>query len=64
MNSINSYILNSIDSQNDSLEALQSAALHLISTVTDEIGLVGNQQKSQENADSSYDAAYDEEVKR
>ena len=55
-------IPNSIDSQDDSLEALESAASHFSSTVTDEIGLFNDHQKPQENADSSDDAADDEEV--
>ena len=55
-------IPNSIDSQDDSSEALESAASHFSSTVTDEIGLFNDHQKPQENADSSDDAADDEEV--
>ena len=55
-------IPNSIKSQNDSSEALESVASHFSSTVTDEIGLFDDHQKSQENADSSDDAADDEEV--
>ena len=55
-------IPNSIDSQDDSSEALESAASHFSSTVTDEIGLFNDHQKPQENADSSDDAAEDEEV--
>ena len=55
-------IPNSIDSQDDSSEALESAASHFSSTVTDEIGLSNDHQKPQENADSSDDAADDEEV--
>ena len=47
-------IPNSIDSQDDSS--------HFSSTVTDEIGLFDDHQKSQENTDSSDDAADDEEV--
>ena len=53
---------NYIDSQNDTLEALESAASHSPSTVTDEVGLVDDYKKSQENADSSDDAADDEEL--
>ena len=41
---------------------LTSAASHFSSTVTDEIGLFNDHQKPQENADSSDDAADDEEV--
>ena len=55
-------IPNSIDSQDDSSEALESAASHFSSTVTDEIGLFNDHQKPQENADLSDDAADDEEV--
>lgn len=55
-------VLNYIDSQSDTLEALESAASHSPSTVTDEVGLVDDYKKSQENADSSDDAADDEEV--
>ena len=55
-------IPNSIDSQDDSSEVLESAASHFSSTVTDEIGLLHDHQKSHENADSSDDAADDEEV--
>ena len=55
-------IPNSIDSQNDSSEVLASAASHFSSTVTDEIGLFDDHQKTQENADSTDDAADDEEV--
>ena len=55
-------IPNSIDSQDDSSEALESAASHFSSTVTDEIGLFDDHQKSQENTDSRDDAADDEEV--
>ena len=55
-------IPNSIDSHDDSSEALESAASHFSSTVTDEIGLLNNNKKFQENADSSNDVADDEEV--
>ena len=55
-------IPNSIDSQDDSSEALESAASHFSSIVTDEIELFDDHQKSQENTDSSDDAADDEEV--
>ena len=55
-------IPNSIDLQNDSSEALESAASHFSSTVTGEIGLFDDHQNSQENVDSSNDATDDEEV--
>ena len=55
-------IPNSIHSQNDSLQALESAASHFSSTVADKIGLFDDHQKSQENTDSSDDAADNEEV--
>ena len=55
-------IPNSIDSHDDSSETLESAASHFSSTVTDEIGLLNNNKKFQENADSSNDVADDEEV--
>ena len=55
-------IPNSIDSQDDSSEALTSAASHFSSTVTDEIGLFDDHQKTQQNVDSTDDAADDEEV--
>ena len=55
-------IPNSVDSQDDSSEALESAASQFSSTVTDEIGLFDDHQKSQENANSSDDAADDDEV--
>ena len=53
---------NSIRSQNDSLEVLESSASHFLSTVSDEIGLVDHHTKSQENPDSSDDAAHNEDV--
>ena len=55
-------IPNSIDSQDDSLETLESATSHFSSTATDEIRLFNDHQRSQENVDSSDDAADDEEV--
>ena len=55
-------IPNSIDSHDDSSETLESAASHFSSTVTDEIGLLNNNKKFQENSDSSNDVADDEEV--
>ena len=55
-------ISKSIDSQGDSSEALESAASHFSSTVTDKIGLLDDHKKSQENADSNDHAADDEEV--
>ena len=55
-------IPNSIDSQDDSLETLESATSDISSTATDEIRLFNDHQRSQENVDSSDDAADDEEV--
>ena len=54
-------ILNSIDSQDDSLVALESATLHLSKPIIDEIGILDH-KKFQENTDSSYDAADNDEV--
>ena len=53
---------NSIRSQNDYLEVLESSASHFLSTVPDEIGLVDHHTKSQENPDSSDDAAHNKDV--
>ena len=55
-------IPNSIDSQDDSSEALGSAISHFSLTVTDEIGIFDDHQKCQQNANSSDDAADHEEV--
>ena len=63
---VSSATINSIpkstDSQDASSEARESVASHFSSTVTDEIGFLDDHEKYQENADSSDDAADEEEV--
>ena len=48
---------NSIDSQNDCSEALQSAVSHFSTTIPDPVGAADNHEKSTENADPSKNAA-------
>ena len=55
-------IPNSIDSHDDSWEVHESIASHFSSSVTDEIRLLNDHEKSQENADSSDDVVDDEKV--
>ena len=47
---VQQLISNSIDSQDDSSEALESAASDFSSTVSDVIGFVDDYEKSRENA--------------
>ena len=54
-------IQNSVDLQDDFLMSLESATLNFLSTIIEEIGIVGH-KKFQENNDSSKDTVDNEEV--